>query len=264
MNGLFGNSIVNAPVVATIRLDEIEPDTNQPRKHFDKDALKELAATIKEKGLIQPIIVRSNPDSTGYIIIAGERRWRAARINNAETIEAIVRDDLDARAAALIENIQRQNLKPLEEADAVATLLAEAELSQGDLAAMLGMGRASLNQLLKIRALPDDIKQESVVADTPKSILIELSSIKDEPVVRRLWKRYRNSDLTIADIRRVRDAGKNKKGATEELTGINIEERNIRKAIGAIATLVEKPLTDQERSLLVELQQRIQTLLGEQ
>src|SRR5262245_39000692 len=110
-SALFG-SAVNGPVLSILRVAEIEPDPNQPRKHFDEEAIRELAATIKEKGLIQPIIVRTKPQGAGHIIIAGERRWRAVRLNGDETIHAIVRDELDAKAAALIENIQRENLKP--------------------------------------------------------------------------------------------------------------------------------------------------------
>ena len=209
MDALFGTN-VNAPVVASLRVDEISPDPNQPRKHFDEGSLKELATTIKEKGLIQPIIVRTNPDG-GFIIIAGERRWRAVKMNQAETIEAVVRDDLDARAASLIENIQRENLKPVEEAEAISTLIEEKGISQGEVATMLGTGRASINQLLKIRDLPDDIKLESIALDTSKTILVELCSVKDEPAICKLWKRSKKEALSIADIRRVKASIKNKK-----------------------------------------------------
>jgi len=259
-NALFGRH-VNAPVVATLRVDEIAPDPKQPRKHFDKEALKELAATIKEKGLIQPIIVRSNPEGVGYIIIAGERRWRAAQINGSDTVQAIVRNDLDARAASLIENIQRQNLKPVEEAEAVAALIEEENLTQGDVAAMLGMGRASVNQLLKIHTLPEELQKESIALDTPKSILVELASIKDQAAIKKLWNRSKKEALSIADIRRVRDAAKANKKQGEEEAELTLQERMIRKAFDALEVLKKKPLTEAERARLVELQAKIAGIL---
>jgi ParB family chromosome partitioning protein len=259
-NALFGSN-VNAPVVSTLRVAEIQPDPKQPRKHFEKEALKELAATIKEKGLIQPIIVRSKEDGDGYTIIAGERRWRAVQLNGAETIQAIVRNDLDARAASLIENIQRQNLRPVEEADAIAILIEEENLSQGDVAAMLGMGRASINQLLKIRNLPEELKQESIASDTPKSILVELTSIKDEKLIKKLWARSKKEALSIADIRRVRDAAKKHKEAAEEEAELSLQERMIRRAFDALEVLKNKPLSEAERARLVELQAKIAAML---
>ena len=259
-NALFGTD-VNAPVVSTLRLAEIEPDPRQPRKHFEPEALKELASTIKEKGLIQPIIVRTKEDGDGYTIIAGERRWRAVQLNGAETIQAIVRNDLDVRAASLIENIQRQNLKPVEEADAIATLMEEDNISQGDVAAMLGMGRASINQLLKIRHLPAELKRESIALDTPKSILVELSSIKDQQLIKKLWARSKKEALSIADIRRVRDAAKKHKEAAEEEAELSLQERMIRKAFDALEILKDKPLTEAERARLTELQAKIATIL---
>ena len=257
-SSLFGVA-VNAPVVATLRVEDIQPDPEQPRKHFDKASLKELATTIKEKGLIQPIIVRTNPHG-GYIIIAGERRWRATQLNGAETIQAVVRDDLDARSAALIENIQRQNLKPVEEADAVARLIEEQNLSQGDVATILGLGRASVNQLLKIRTLPDELREESLALDTPKSILVELASVNDEKLIKRLWNRSKNEALSVADIRRVRDAAK--KGKKEVEVELTREERALRQAFDALEALKGRPLTEAERARLTELQAKIAELLG--
>lgn len=258
-NSLFG-AAVNAPVVATLRVADIRPDPDQPRKHFDKAALKELAATIKANGLIQPIIVRTNTDG-GYIIIAGERRWRAVQLNGEETIQAVVRDDLDARSAALIENIQRQNLKPVEEADAISRLIEEQNLSQGDVATILGIGRASINQLLKIRTLPDEVREESIALDTSKSILVELAGVSDEKAIKRLWARSKKEALSIADIRRVRDAVK--KGKKEVEVELTRQERALRQAFDAIESLRGHPLTEAERARLSELQAKIIELLGD-
>ncbi len=260
-NPLFGTA-VNAPIVATLRVEEIEPDPHQPRKHFEPEALKELALTIREKGLIQPIIVRSKKDGNGYTIIAGERRWRAVQLFGAETIEAIVRNDLDARAASLIENIQRQNLRPVEEAEAIAALIEEENLTQADVASMLGMGRLSVTALLKIRSLPEEIRLESLALDTPKSLLIELAGINDTKTIERLWSRSKKEALSIADIRRVRDAVKRQQPLTDESSLLlSAQERAIRRAFSAVEFLKDKPLSEAERARLVELQAKIAAML---
>ena len=103
--------------VSTLRLAEIEPDKNQPRKAFDDTALSELAASITEHGVLQPIVVRPSP-AGGYIIVAGERRWRAARLAGLTEIPALIKDisDTQAMEIALIENLQREDLDPVEEA----------------------------------------------------------------------------------------------------------------------------------------------------
>jgi ParB family chromosome partitioning protein len=259
-DALFGGN-VNAPVVASLRVADVAPDPNQPRKFFDQPAIKELAVTIKEKGLIQPIIVRTNPEGDGYIIIAGERRWRAVQVNGSETIDAVVRDDLDARACALIENVQRENLKPMEEAEAISTLIEDEGMTQADVANILGMGRVSVTQLLKIRSLPDEIKAESITLNTSKSMLIELCSISDEKIITKLWNRSKNEALSIADIRRVRDKAKTSKKNAEEEIELSAQEKAIRKAFDALESLKDKPLSEAERARLIELQAKVSALL---
>ena len=111
--------------VTTLPLREIEPDPDQPRKRFDEAALAELAASIQENGLLQPIAVRPKPLGAGYLIIAGERRWRAARLAGLDEVPALVKDVTDEQAAALalIENLQREDLDPIEVAEGCRQLI---------------------------------------------------------------------------------------------------------------------------------------------
>ena len=259
-NLLFGG-MDKGHVLSSLPVSKIKPDPDQPRKHFDAKAIEELAATIKEKGLIQPIIVRSNPDQEegGYIIIAGERRWRAVQKLGLESIDAVLRDDLDARTSALIENIQRVDLKPVEEANAVAELIDQKGIPQGDVASLIGKSRTTVNQILTLRKLPEDIQAESVKLGTPKSILVELAKLKDENTVARLWSKSKAEALTIPEIRKAaKPSGKSKDGAGET---VSATERAIDRAFSSLAVLETKELSDEERGRLVELQGTIDKLL---
>ena len=128
----------------TLRVSELEPNSNQPRKVFEEDALQELADSIKEFGIIQPIVV--TPKNKKYEIIAGERRWRAARLAGLKEVPVIIRDYTEQQIVeiSLIENIQRENLNPIEEALAYQRLVDEFSLKQDDVAERVSKSRATL------------------------------------------------------------------------------------------------------------------------
>lgn len=155
-------SPANPPVemgLQSLALDIIQPGKYQPRKDMDQASLEELAQSIKAQGIMQPIVVRK-VEGGGYEIIAGERRWRAARLAGMPAIDAIVRDvpDEAAIAMALIENIQREDLNPVEEAVALQRLQQEYELTQQEVADAVGKSRATVANLLRLLALPDEVK----------------------------------------------------------------------------------------------------------
>lgn len=137
--------------VVELAIDEIVPNDRQPRRHFSEDSLKELASSIEEKGVIQPIIVRKLPRG-GYQIVAGERRWRACRLLNRKTIPALIKDYSDQQLLeiALIENIQREDLNPLEEARAYKALIEEYGLTQEEVAARVGKSRPFIANLMRL------------------------------------------------------------------------------------------------------------------
>lgn len=136
--------------VVELKINDISPNEGQPRKVFNEEMLNELAASIKENGVIQPIIVQKK--GTGYRIVAGERRWRASRLAGLKVIPAIVREltDLQTMEQALIENIQREDLNPIEEAYAMHNLLKAHKMSQEQLAKKLGKPRATIANMIRL------------------------------------------------------------------------------------------------------------------
>jgi ParB family chromosome partitioning protein len=144
--------------ILEVELDRIVPNEFQPRKVFDDDKLKELASSIKEQGVIQPVIVHRI--GSNYGLIAGERRWRAARLAGLKTIPALVREATKRELIeqALIENIQREDLNPLEAAEAFKRLQDEFKLTQEDLAKRVGKERSTVTNFLRILGLPKEIK----------------------------------------------------------------------------------------------------------
>ena len=146
---------------STLPLREIEPDPEQPRKRFDDDALNQLADSITENGLLQPIAVRPKQVGRGYIIIAGERRWRAARLAGLDEVPVIIKDVTDEQAAALalIENLQREDLDPIEVAEGCRQLIDKYGLTQESAAKKLGKSRSAVTNSLRLLALPEDVRR---------------------------------------------------------------------------------------------------------
>ena len=150
----------DAAGAATLPLREIEPDPEQPRKKFDEEALSGLAASIQENGLLQPIAVRPKRIGTGYLIIAGERRWRAARLAGLTEVPVLIKDVTDEQAAALalIENLQREDLDPIEVAEGCRQLIEKYGLTQETAAKRLGKSRSAVTNSLRLLGLPEDVR----------------------------------------------------------------------------------------------------------
>ena len=148
--------------VTSLPVREIEPDPEQPRKTFDETTLAELSQSIAENGLLQPIAVRPKKAGPGYIIIAGERRWRAARMAGLDEVPVLIKDVTDEQAAALalIENLQREDLDPIEEAEGCQQLIEKYGLTQETAAKRLGKSRSSLANTLRLLALPDPVRDQ--------------------------------------------------------------------------------------------------------
>ena len=142
-----------------IKISDIAPCSFQPRTEFDRDALESLAQSIKEKGVLQPLLVRKKNDK--YEIIAGERRWRAAQLAGLEKVPAIVKDlsDSETLEIALIENLQRENLSAIEEAEGLNRLMNEYEYTQEVIGKVIGKSRSYIANTLRLLGLPEEIKQ---------------------------------------------------------------------------------------------------------
>lgn len=145
--------------IINLDLDEIAPNKQQPRKHFDQEKIAELTASIKENGVLQPIIVTKKINPDYYMIIAGERRWRAAKEAGLKKIPAIIRDVKEHQIMqhSIIENIQREDLNPVEEAKAFLSLLNQYNMTQEELADKLGKSRSAIANSLRLNRLPQEI-----------------------------------------------------------------------------------------------------------
>ncbi len=156
----MGKSAITGTKSETIlKLSEIEPNRKQPRKNFDEDALEELADSIKEFGIIQPIVVQKRTNY--YEIIAGERRWRAAKLAGIKEVPVVVKDfsDKEIMEIALIENIQREDLNPIEEAMAYKNLIDEYNLKQDEVAQRVSKSRASVTNSMRLLKLCDEVQR---------------------------------------------------------------------------------------------------------
>ena len=186
--------------VRQINLHELRSNPYQPRKVFDETALQELASSIKEHGVFQPIIVKSS--IKGYEIVAGERRAKASILAGRETIPAIVRDfnDEEMMEIALLENLQREDLNPIEEAMAYQNLMEAKGLSHEQLAARIGKSRSYVTNMVGLMNLPDSVKDLVVAKKISATHARTLSKIKDPDKVEEMADRIINEGLTTATI----------------------------------------------------------------
>lgn len=198
--------------VIELKVNEIEPDLNQPRKTFDDDKIQELAESIKEHGVIQPIIVAKKDDY--YQIVAGERRWRASKKAGLKTIPAIIRDydEKKIREISLIENIQRQNLNPLETAKAIKELMEEHDMTQDDVAKTLGKSRSAIANTLRVLNLDERVQEMIENGQISEGHARTLASIESPAKQYKLALDIVSMDLNVRDAE---NYAKSKKEGTE-------------------------------------------------
>ena len=186
-------------------VERIAPHPDQARTRFDETEIRTLAGTMAARGQLQPILLRKHPtNSNCWIIVAGERRWRAARLNGWSTILAIEYEG-DPEVLSLIENLQRVNLTPVEEARGLQHLITDKAWTQSAAAEALGKSKAEVSAILRILTLPAAVLDAVLTSELeiPKNALIELARIEDEAVRDRLIERARQGKLTIRAIREV-------------------------------------------------------------
>lgn len=195
-------------------INEIRPNTLQPRKDFDDAAISELAASIKEKGILQPIVVRQT--GSGYEIIAGERRWRAAQRAGITRVPVVIKDasDIEALELALIENLQREDLNPLEEANAYRHLIEEFGLTHDEVSAQIGKDRSTITNQLRLLRLPDSAKRAllegEITAGHARAILsLELSSETSVVLnaIRKQKLSVRKTEILVQKLSRGKEEG---------------------------------------------------------
>ena len=200
-----------------VRINEVEPNRDQPRKDFDEDALMELADSIKQFGVLQPILVQKKKDY--YEIIAGERRWRAAKLAGLKEVPIIVKEFTEQEIVeiSLIENIQRENLNPIEEAMAYKRLMEEFELKQDEVATKVSKSRASITNSLRLLKLDPRVQkmlEEEMISTGHARALLAISN-KDKQY--EIAQKVFDEKLSVRDIEKlVKDLKKIKKNKKEE------------------------------------------------
>lgn len=202
----FEKEIVNTAKpsdITEISLNDIQANPYQPRKTFDDKALEELAESIKVHGVVQPIIVKKT--IKGYYIIAGERRTRASKLAGLKTIPAIIRDfnDEEMMEIALIENIQREDLNPIEEAEAFFKILSTNNITQEEAAKKFGKSRSYVTNLLGLLNLPSKVKDYVKENKISMSHARALSKYDDEAQIEELANRIIDENLTVRDIEKI-------------------------------------------------------------
>jgi ParB family chromosome partitioning protein len=192
-----GGSPAERKGVMNLGIEEIRPNKHQPRRHFDEGHIEELAESIRSKGVLLPLIVRRTPE--GYVLVAGERRWRAAQKAGLRELPVMVREvsEKEAFELALIENIQREDLNPVEEAEAYKRLIEEHGLTQEELAARVGKDRSTISNALRLLRLPDAIKQAIVAGALSMGHARALLAISDEGDLRKAAEKVIAEDLSV-------------------------------------------------------------------
>ncbi len=214
-----------------IQLSEIQKNPYQPRKEFSEEKIQELAQSIKENGLIQPIIVRQSP-VIGYEILAGERRYRASIEAGLTEVPVIIKklSDQDMMVHSIIENLQREDLNPIEEAKAYQSLI-EKGYTHADIAAKMGKSRPYITNLVRLLTLPDFILNEveaGKLSQAHARLLIQLST--DEQ--KKLLYCIQTEDLSVRQVEHLLKEEKNKKKSKEKDHFIKEEEENLKKLLG--------------------------------
>ncbi len=223
--------------VWSLAVEKVVPNQTQPRKDFLKEPLAELAQSIKEQGVLQPITVRKKGDK--YEIIAGERRWRASQIAGLQEVPAIVRDvgDQKSMELALIENLQRENLNPVEEAMGYQLLIDDYELSQQELASKVGKSRSSVTNSLRVLTLPRDVRQmlrQGLISVGHAKVLLGVEDIKAQT---NLARQAVQKKLSVRALEK--EVNKSKRSKASDINGLDVSERlakglatDLQKALG--------------------------------
>lgn len=214
LDALFGdNTTEDTSGAQTLRMSDIEPNRGQPRQNFDESAIADLADSIRQHGLIQPIVVRPM-DSGGYQIVAGERRWRACRMLGMSEVPAIIREftDFETAQIALIENIQREDLNPIEEAAAYRTLMDEYSMTQEQLSKAVGKSRSAIANSVRLLNLPEPIIEMLKKRELSTGQAKAIAAADSEDKMIELAKEAAAGKLTVRGIEKLLSKGGEESG----------------------------------------------------
>lgn len=199
----------NSPIeseksIITLSINEVEPNREQPRKEFNESALSELSKSIEKNGIIQPVLVRPKAGGS-YQIVAGERRWRAARMAGLTEIPVVIREMSDEEAAvfALIENLQREDLNPIEEAEGIRSLIEEFGMTQEEAADRVGKSRTAVTNTLRLLKLPENILSMVAKGKITAGHARALISLEDEGRMLKIANAVIDNNLTVREVEKM-------------------------------------------------------------
>ncbi|MCD8187463.1 MAG: ParB/RepB/Spo0J family partition protein [Ruminococcus sp.] len=203
LDTLFSDNTNEIQVKKTLRVSEIEPNRGQPRKNFSDEAIAALADSIREHGMIQPILVR-HISTGGYQIVAGERRWRAARMLGMDEIPVNIRElsDAEAMQIALIENLQRENLNPIEEAEGYSELIENYGMTQDKVAKMVGRSRSAVANAVRILSLPDEVRKMIENGELSVGHAKALLGFEDQELLVETARKAADGRMTVRQVER--------------------------------------------------------------
>ncbi|NMA64626.1 MAG: ParB/RepB/Spo0J family partition protein [Clostridiaceae bacterium] len=217
--------------ILEVKINEVEPNIDQPRKEFDEEKLKALADSIKEHGVVQPIIVRS--EGKRYVIVAGERRWRASKLAGLKTIPVIVKDltSKEVMEIALIENLQREDLNPIEEAEAYQKLIKEYGMTQEEVAKVVGKSRAAIANSVRLLTLAEEIKEMLKAGSISSGHARTLVTINDKNRQKELANKIVQNNLNVRETEKL---------VSKETTEKKVPEKTLKKEEVEVSALEEK------------------------
>ena len=232
LDSLFSDNTAESSAPVMLRLSEIEPNREQPRKDFDPQALEELAASIREHGLLQPILVRPLVGGR-YQIVAGERRWRASRIAGLDSVPVVVRemDDNETMQIALIENLQREDLNPIEEAEGYRVLMERFGLTQEQVAQKVGKSRPAVANALRLLGLNEREREYLARGRITQGHARALLAISDTALREKALEMIL-SGATVRAIEALRAPGLPKKAKTPQRSPYSEVQLSLQQALG--------------------------------
>jgi ParB family transcriptional regulator, chromosome partitioning protein len=243
LEALIPTASDEAPEVGQFRsvpLDKISPNPHQPRKAFDPEKLAELAESFKSRGMLQPILITT--EGSGYQLVAGERRYRAAKLANLVEVPALVLDDLDPTEMlqlALIENLQRENLNPIETAQAYQSLLDQCGLTQVELAERVGKNRASVANTLRLLGLPDHIKGLIADGKLSEGHARAILAVADPALRDRIAQRIMSETLSVRQAEEMTRKEKRRKlKVRRKSPGLEDAESFLKQTLGTAVRIV--------------------------
>lgn len=204
LDSLFSDNSSDIQVKSTLRISEIEPNRDQPRKYFSDEAITALADSIREHGMLQPILVRPI-SSGGYQIVAGERRWRAARMLGLDEVPVNIKEisDIETMQIAIIENLQRENLNPVEEANGFCELIEKYGMTQDQVAKMVGKSRSAVANSIRLLALPERVLKMLENGDLSVGHAKALLGFEDEEMLLAIANRASEGGMTVRQVEKL-------------------------------------------------------------